>query len=448
MPRPSKYVAPDTLGGCIRTARKHLRLSLAEVAGTQYSTSLISQIERNRVDPSEESLRFLAERLHLPFDELATLAHQQRASEIEARQYKAYEELRSQAAQFITNKNACSAIELLASVSFPVLPSSLRWRLVALRGQAYFEKRKFLKAKQDFLFASSEQPRLEHIPSEQQHEVLLLHLHLAGTYRELRQHDEALEEYTLTLRLVNGDTPSRYVAEAHWGLSLILFAQAHNPAHKKGAVLTTALEHAEIAQSLYRSIGVQITASAVTCQIARIERARGNLEKARTALEHILSCWPLTPLPTTDQQEDAPPTDRRLQEEASVVTVALCTLADIELEAGHLEEALQHVNHAVEISQYSYKLRRYDAHLMFGRVLAMLKPGDPAIEIAFRNATAVLEDTDRIAPRISAHLRLSKYLSAIGKSEAADEEQAKAIQLAELATNSHYTTSPESAPSN
>lgn len=59
MPRPSKRVSPDTLGGRIRAARQELHLALAEVAGDRYSTSLISQIERNRVDPSQESLRFL-----------------------------------------------------------------------------------------------------------------------------------------------------------------------------------------------------------------------------------------------------------------------------------------------------------------------------------------------------------------------------------------------------
>ena len=73
MPRPSKHISPDTLGGRIRAAREEQHLSLADVAGDQYSTSLISQIERNRVDPSHESLRFLAEQLKLPLEELEML---------------------------------------------------------------------------------------------------------------------------------------------------------------------------------------------------------------------------------------------------------------------------------------------------------------------------------------------------------------------------------------
>jgi transcriptional regulator with XRE-family HTH domain len=59
--------------------------------------SLISQIERNRVDPSPESLRYLAERLELPLEDLEALAREQRHSEAEVEHYKFYEELRVQA---------------------------------------------------------------------------------------------------------------------------------------------------------------------------------------------------------------------------------------------------------------------------------------------------------------------------------------------------------------
>jgi transcriptional regulator with XRE-family HTH domain len=48
MPRPLKIVSPDTLGERFRATRQALSLSLAEVAGTNYSNSLISQIERNK----------------------------------------------------------------------------------------------------------------------------------------------------------------------------------------------------------------------------------------------------------------------------------------------------------------------------------------------------------------------------------------------------------------
>src|SRR6266702_1148660 len=161
MPRPSKHVSPDTLGGRIRAAREHLQLSLADVADGHYSTSLISQIERNRIDPSHESLRFLANRLQLPLEDLEMLAQQHREAEIESRQYKSYEDLRAEVANYYTNKDFCKAITLLSELQFSKVPGSLRWRIAALRGQCYFETRKFLRAHQDFMYAVSEQPRAE-----------------------------------------------------------------------------------------------------------------------------------------------------------------------------------------------------------------------------------------------------------------------------------------------
>src|SRR5215469_5529775 len=99
MPRPSKQVSLETLGGRIRAARENLHLSLADVADGHYSTSLISQIERNRIEPSQESLRFLAHRLALPLEDLETLVQQDRAKEIEHSQCKLFEALRLEAAE-------------------------------------------------------------------------------------------------------------------------------------------------------------------------------------------------------------------------------------------------------------------------------------------------------------------------------------------------------------
>src|SRR5947209_19782618 len=104
MPRPSKHVSPDTLGGRIRAAREHLHLSLAHVAAGRYSTSLISQIERNRIEPSPESLKFLAEQLQIPLEDLQVLARHQRETDAEGQQVQFYEELRAEASEALTNQ--------------------------------------------------------------------------------------------------------------------------------------------------------------------------------------------------------------------------------------------------------------------------------------------------------------------------------------------------------
>ncbi len=449
MPRPSKHVSPDTLGGRIRAAREQLQLSLAEVADGRYSTSLISQIERNRVDPSQESLRFLADRLRLSIEDLEILARQRRESEIEVRQYKSYEDLRAEAARWLANKNICKALALLEGIHFAEVPSGLRWRLAALRGQSYFEQRKFLKAQQNFVYAANEQPKLEGLPADQRYELMLLHLHLAGTYRELQHLDDALEQYNITLQMMNGETPSGDVAEAHWGIALIAFTQAHQmrkrpdyTEQERQEKLSVALEHAENAHFLYRSIGQPLRAAAVTVQIAQIEQALGNLEKVCRYLEELLVAWSYT---LGEPAVATAPEKRRQQEEANIVSMAACSLAGLELEAGHYEIARCYVDQALEAGKRSYKRRRADAYLMLGRILEAINPHDPEAEKAFRNATKELEDTQRMAARSSAHARLAHYLRRVGKAEEAEQEWEQARLLLDLASASDPTTAADDA---
>src|SRR5450756_1008401 len=117
MPRPLKAVSPDTLGGRIRAARQAQGLSLAEVAGKEYSTSLISQIERNKIEPSPDSLKYLAEQLHLPMEELSQLAQQNRESEAETQQFQKIEEKRILATQLLETKHPLRALEQVQNLS-------------------------------------------------------------------------------------------------------------------------------------------------------------------------------------------------------------------------------------------------------------------------------------------------------------------------------------------
>src|SRR5260370_42463711 len=104
MPRSSKSVSPNTLGGVIRSARQNQHLSLAQVAGNKYSTSPVSQNERKRIEPSAESLHYLAERLNLPLYELMVLVQQHRESGTEESKFKKFEEKRMKANQILAEK--------------------------------------------------------------------------------------------------------------------------------------------------------------------------------------------------------------------------------------------------------------------------------------------------------------------------------------------------------
>ncbi|MBV9019525.1 MAG: helix-turn-helix transcriptional regulator [Ktedonobacteraceae bacterium] len=434
MPRPSKHVSPDTLGGRIRAAREYLHLSLAEVAGGRYSTSLISQIERNRVDPSHESLRFLATRLDLPLEDLDLLAQQHRETEVEASEYKSYEDIRNEAAQHLTNKDVPKALDLLTDLHFSQVPVLQRWRLAALRGQCYYTLRKFLKAQQDFVYALQELPKPEWISVDQQGEQMLLHLDLAHTYRQLQLPCEAQEHYTITLSMMNQDTPFGFVAEAHWGMSLITFTQARRisqdreriDSSQRNQLLLMALEHAENARVLYRSIGQHLRAASVTCQIAEIDRVLNNTEKVCGYLRDLLSTW-------SHALNEPEGTDKkRHQDELCVVAASACTLAEIELERENYEEALTYAHCSLQAAQGSYKIRQAEAYTIYGRILTAINPEDPRVEEAFRKAVEVLADTERVGAKIRAHVLLSQHLLKIGKTVESEQVMERVSLLSYL----------------
>ena len=431
MPRPSKYISPDTLGGHIRAARESLQLSLAEVANGHYSTSLLSQIERNRLDPSPESLRFLAARLQLPLEDLEILAQRHRNTNIEDNHYKSYEELRVEVFQYLANKDCLHALAILKDLHFSHIPSAQRWRLAALRGHAYFEQRKFLEAQQDFMYALNELQSGEDVPDDQQQELLLLHLHLGGTHRELQRLEAAQEQYQFALQLINKKTPFGQVAETHWGLALLGYAKANtlysDPeryANYRDALLRQSLEHAETAYFLYHSMGDQLQVATVTCEIAHIEKTLGEVDKARIHLEKVLSTW--------SSSQDASSDKPRPQDKANVISAAACSLAAIELEERRYEAALQYVEMALEAGKQSYKLRRANAYSMRGRVLEAIDSKNPEAEESFRLATLELADTHRIGARISAHVRLGHHLLKIGKITESEQQLEQARHLSDL----------------
>ena len=433
MPRPSKRVPPDTLGGRIRAARQLLHLSLADVAGTRYSTSLISQIERNRVEPSEESLQFLAERLKLPLQDLTILAKQHRDSEVEARQYKDYEEQRAQADQLLSRGYPRKALSLLQNLNIPRLPASLRWRMVALRGQCSFALRQFMAAQIDFFSAIALMPEM--VPPDQYQEVVILHLHLAAASRELGQLKAAVQRFEAALALMNSSTPLRHVAEAHWGLALVAFEQAKRTSGETGSssideqMMHSALKHAETARALYCSIEESLNEALLACQIGLIEQASGDLEGARTHLQEVLDTW----APLLEEFVNDPDVDpRRLKERANVVSAAACYLAGIELEVRNYDQALLSVEQAECAGHRSYTLRYAEAKMMRGRILETRDLHDSAAEEAFREATKVLASTDRVAAQMQAHGLLAHHLMKQGKLPEAEVELAKARQLSTI----------------
>nr|BBH92603.1 hypothetical protein KTA_08020 [Thermogemmatispora argillosa] len=446
MARPAKRVSPDTLGGRIRAARQSLRLSLADVADGRYSTSLISQIERNRVEPSPESLRFLAERLNLPLDDLMVLVQQQRESEAEANRYKENEEKLNHALRLLESKHIKAALDLIKTINIEHAPPSLRWRLYALKGQCFFSLRQFVEAQRQFFQAAALRP--ERIPTEQVHEATLLHLHLAATCRELGHLDLANDHYETVLRLMQPETPIHYVAEAHWGIALVSFERADSHrddeqwAAESERLKYRALHHAENARTLYRSIGDEINESLLSCEIALIYQGLGRVEEARACLREVLEKWQprvaATPPAGKNTLEE-----RRQKQEANVVAAAAAYLASLELQCRRYELALQYVRQAHEAARKSYILRRAEAYLIEGQILDAMEQeqeaapiGESGAERAFRAAIAELKPTHRVAALIHAHDLLGRHLLKRGRIKEGEHELDVARALAQ--TRRHW----------
>src|SRR5437868_13566116 len=60
--------APSALGRRIREARQALGLSLAAVAGSDFSRAFLNQIELGHAQPSTQTLRIIAHRLQQPIE--------------------------------------------------------------------------------------------------------------------------------------------------------------------------------------------------------------------------------------------------------------------------------------------------------------------------------------------------------------------------------------------
>jgi transcriptional regulator with XRE-family HTH domain len=436
MPRPPKHVPPDTLGGRIRAARESLHLSLANVAAKRYSTSLISQIERNRVEPSRESLQFLAEKLQLPLEDLVELARQQKESETELYHSSANEELLSKASQLLTDKRPNEALCLLKTLNLQRMPLTVRWRLAAARGHCYFTLHQFIKAQQDFLYAVTERPAV--VPVEQRLEAMTLHLHLAATLRELNQLGTAFEQYSAALGMMDTRTSLHFVAESHRGMSLIAIEWSNRALKQHEGIeytelqLQLALKHAENASILYRSIGDSSRAALLTCQIGLIEQMSGKLDEARKRLLEVLSTWQ----PEFEMQIHATAGEQgKVQEVAKVVFASACLLARIELEAQNHEAALKFVQQARFAAQQADSLRLAEGEVMYGRILESQNIKDPAAEVAFRKAINTLASTDHIAAQIRAHDVLGRLLLKKGIVDEGEEELDTARHLIGLASS-------------
>jgi tetratricopeptide (TPR) repeat protein len=214
------------------------------------------------------------------------------------------------------------------------------------------------------------------------------------------------------------------------------------------------MKHAESACTLYNSIGETLRAALLNCQIALIEQSLGKLSEANRRLSEVLVIWQ----PSLNDSEISPHSslsnnvDKNrysLKERANLVSAAACYLAGIENEEGNCDKALDHIQLAIETGKKSYILRRAEAYMMQGQILAAHRPEDPEVEGAFRAALEELEQTDRLAARARVHILLGNYLNKQGRAQEGEMELNEALKLSNARVGiSSDTTSGEDMQNN
>jgi tetratricopeptide (TPR) repeat protein len=341
-----------------------------------------------------------------------------------------YEKRIVQAQNFIENDQPNKALNTL-DISFDFVPTDQRWRLTALRGRCYFGLGRMIPARDDYSRALSEKPEV--VPNNEIAEELSLYIRSADTERELNNLDEAQRLYRSALARIDHNAPLHYVADAHWGLALVLLEQASkmentNQPDMQKEMLQRALKHAENARVLYEATGEALNAFSVSCDIALIEQLTGNLDKARVYLQDILETW----LPMLNDSSKHPAINHRYRNgPGSIVAAASCYLAGVELEAHHYEKALEYAHQAHKVAQRSDHLWRAEAAMMQGKILEARNHNDQNAEKSFRQAVTELSQTDWLAARMYTHNLLGSHLMKKGRWAEGEEELDKARRLSQ-----------------
>src|SRR5256885_9832015 len=123
--------APSSLGRRIRQARQALGLSLAAVAGDDFSRAFLNQVELGRAQPSTQTLRIIAHRLQQPIDYFLEEPGDSSA---------ALELILAEAEMSLHHSDAARAERLVSRMLHRPLPLELRTRAQLILAAAYLRQ--------------------------------------------------------------------------------------------------------------------------------------------------------------------------------------------------------------------------------------------------------------------------------------------------------------------
>ena len=123
--------APGSLGQRIRSARQELGLTLAAVAGKDFTRAFLNQVELGRAQPSTQTLRIIAQRLQRPIDYFL---------EEPGDSVAALELALAEAEMSLLHGEAARAESLMTRILARTIPLELRTRAQLTLGTAYLRQ--------------------------------------------------------------------------------------------------------------------------------------------------------------------------------------------------------------------------------------------------------------------------------------------------------------------
>jgi len=367
-------IAGASLGERVRTARKALGMSQAQLAGEELTKGFISQLESGTVRPSIRSLQIIAGRLGKPLDhflgdevlssEKRVIFHRLAAeTAVEQRNWAAVREhcalgLESpvdgaERASFLLLLGRASQADRDFERTFELVnealglikidaSAQLAAELLTLRGHAYFQLNQLAAATEAYETARDVMEKYE-VPEPRLRSRLLIAL--GSAYRRLKRTSKAITAYESALAHASRTSQLVLAAQGYMGMAA---------SHYDSGELDAAIANYRRARELFERLSDIDFELSCFQSIATVQFENGDIAAAKTSAERAMeraigvgnARW------------------------AAVVEVLLSRIA---LQEGRAEEALRLAKHGEKmLSETDDKIQRADALGATGAALEAL----------------------------------------------------------------------------
>jgi tetratricopeptide (TPR) repeat protein len=385
-----EFVNAPGLGDRIREARNKAGLSQGDLAGTDYSVSYISAIERNKIRPSMRALSWLASRLNMNLADL--LAVEVPVSATYTGAIVSDDEAQSAIAQAqidIAARDYTSAYNRLRSIREGVKSSALRVQINLLFGEAAVALGKGDEAKealeQNLIITREIDPVMQeisrnvlgiaygqigmtmmaleshrqcltaidsHIIRDPSFELSVLN-NLGSDYLQLGQNDEAIRVFERAATLGRQMLTPQALAELYWRVSAEQRRDGNLPQAQRFADM--AAEHLRVAQNQQIFANIQSNLGMAYAEHNDNDRAEATLQQAREIAER--------------------------SNNASGASLALASLSRVQLARGDTKKALESARSALTQAQNANNNEALGrAYLVLGEALSASGKGSEADE--------------------------------------------------------------------